>query len=1261
MGFMGLLSSLLPACEVDLGPREPPSGGSFGAVVFREACQRVTYSSELETQQTLDVSGSRSRAVCIGQAAPTDAAPVVQAMFMERTNIISGVDTGVPPELQDPLDTYLRALQPLQDDGTMVTLLERTGQALQQLGGDSGTTAGLSRLGHQSGIRPARTSGGLVRALSAVPSLDEFIGVALPLLDMDGIAAADFKTLLGATAFELRHLSRSTEPPTSPERSAALLRDLLTATRPELKTGQSLLITLRDPRGLPLLDDVAAPYVKDLGTGLAKANADGYFVNAGGQPIPYVTPLPDVGVGIGASRDAQGRALRPDGKPLYRYAELDGSLLSALLVDAPRLADDAPGKAGGPPRDMLLGLVRGASLLAGSRTMQQKTKEGETLSYMGFDPNDSALLDLAYAGTQLLRFGSAGSPPEQDMVAVLDSTKTLLGTAAYESPLARALKALLDAADESKKPAYAAAKLPEQSTLFDDLVPIIQRLLAVDNGALAEDVVAALQDPHARNLGPIMAQLADERGYFFMRQPSTSNDFVDGIHPEVPGSIIGSFGQKPSRGAPDADATLDWRNLMTSDARNNRSVLQRLMHLIADTSGGTVFCNGRNASAFGGLVVFDQACDMFKIDSVGQFFLLAIASPALKTDTATNAKQAASFLEAIKNGNDCRCAAGTGPCRDKPNQVRRCNALTSNILDGTRGDGVLENLLGVTSLNDDHTGFGRYPRPAATARALFLDLWDPVAKQRPQYTPSQPAELLLNHTTNPDGSLCYNADLSPCVDLADPDGRKFKDGNGQDRLFVDEHNGILFALEMVRPPATLPDGTANPFPGDSFYDAMRPLVDAFAKHRECVQSDGGTGCAKWQNATQLLIDALTVVHRHYPSARSQNYGRSFADSYGAAAAADAAVSYEPLLAKILGGDLLLATAELSPILTALTTDGQVGSPRALPVLIRLLRYVFDPTQTAPGGLRYRDHSTVALRNDGKPAGGVTPFYLLADALKKKKALLQKPDNQVARDRWNQAVSDIIDVMLKVQVSAGMMGPKYQFDNPRLRPLGQILLDFAKGRVTAHGSDLAGWTDKLNADLTDVLTGPLVTSVVDLGTKLDDNAEARAQTYLLLRQLLDDKNVGARAALSVTVVDAVQLLLDEPDLLPIGRGLAGLVDPQTGPALTGITLMRRGRELEQKSSLVAMPKQVLVRLLKSLYQLDSSGVHPMFRLSDAIAEVNRARPGLAGDYTGEDYQAVLQNTGKFLVEQQRGLLRFIQIVQSRCLPGATDSACPQTQN
>jgi hypothetical protein len=1241
-GLSIALAGLLAGCNADLGQRVPPSGNSFGTIVFREACERVSYTAELQSQSGLDVSGTAARAMCNSGSAPPGVDPTVQALFMERSNIIIGVDNGVPVELQDPLSGYLRALQPLQDDGTLVTLLQRAGQSLQQLAADDGTVAALAKLNLQGGIRPQETSGGVIRAAAAATSLDDFIGVSLPLLDKGGAGEASFTALLTASAFELRHLDRSTDVPTSPERTPALLRDLLTATRPELATGQSLLVARRDPRGMPLLDQIVDPYLPDM-NGLAQANDQGYFIDRLGRALLYQPPLPDLEITTVVPRDAQGRALASNGKPLYQYMELDGSLLSALMVDAPRLFDDSPASGSTTPRDMVLGLTSGASLLAGSRTMLQKTKGGETLNYSGYNRADSPLLDLAHGGVQLLRFGSGGTPPQKDLLTALDGTKTLLGTDAYESPLARTLKALLDARTESKKPIYNSAAIPDQSTLYDDLVPILQRLLAIDNGLLAEDLVAALADPHAQNLGSIMAQLANERGYFFMHQPSTPDEFNNGLDPTAPGATIGTYGQAPDRSAPDSDAGTDWRNLKTNDPQSNRSVMQRLLHLIADTGGGTVFCNGRNASVFSGLVVFDEPCDMFRVDSVGQFFLLSIASPALRSDPTTYAKQQASFLSAINNGNDCRCKAGTGPCRNQVDQTRKCNALQMNILDGQRGDDVLAGLLGVK-------GFGRYPEPPAAARALFMDLWDPTKQQVPTYTPTQPADLLLNHIVNADSSLS--------VDTADADGRKFKDGNGVDRLFVDEHNGVLFALEQVRPATTLPDGTPNPNPNDNFYAAMRPLVDAFAKHAECLAHDMNGNCTQAQNGTQLLIDALSVLHKHYPSMRSGNYGRSFAASYGPAVSPDGADSYEPLLAQVLGGDLLVATAQLSPILMGLTTDGMMGSPRALPALIRLGRYVFDPAVGPPGGMFYRDQTKVALRNDGKPAGGTTPFYLLADALKEKKSIFARPENAAAKARWDQAISDLIDVFAQVDVTADTMGKKYKLDNPRLRPIARILLDFAEGRVNSHASDLLGWANQLDTDLGDLLTGPLVTGLVDLATTLDNNDAARGMTYALLRQILDANNPGARTALMVAAVDAVQLLLDDGDLIAIGRGLASLVDPQTGIGQIGVSFMRRGHELEQASDLVPAPKQLLVRLLQTLYRLDAMGRHPMFRISDAIAEVNRATPGVPSDYTSDDYRSILSTTGKFLVEQQRGLMRFINIVQSRCLPGATDPGCPQ---
>lgn len=1247
LGVSGL--SALAGCDAQLGERVPIRDASFGVAVFREVCQRVTYTADLSEPgapraRPLDASGSSRRALCRGEVEPAaDDAPTVRALFGQRRNIITGIDAGIPeqPEdLQGALDGYLRAMAPLLDDGTLPELMLRSGGSLRELAADEPVVESLARLGHLGGMRPRATAGGVVRAVTESSSLDGFIGAALPLLDSGGRAAIELKAALAASAFTLRHLKPDPEEAASPERTPALLRRLLTSTHPELRESRSLLVALRDPRGLPLLAEVVPPFVKDA-QGLALADRAGYFIDASGQRVPYLAPLPEAGAAGREPRDALGRALRTDGSPLYSYADLDGSLLVALLHETGSLLADAPQVPGGAPRDVLLGLVRGVALLGGSRAQLSQFRDGETLTYTGFSERDSVLLDLAHGAAQLLRFQpmTAG----RDLADALRGVRALLGDPDLrnQSRLARVTAALLAAADEAKRPAHETARLPDGSTLLDDLVPIVQRLLAVDNGQLAEDVVTALGDEHTKNLGPILARLADERSYFFMRAINSSeglgdlprscmpvmNEEVNGL---MPCGVLGDFGSRPDRGAPDRDVTLDWRSRETSNPRNNRSVLSRLLHMVADSNSGRPFCNGRGASIFGGLVRFDDECDMFQIDSVARFFLLSVASPALRDRTDTFAKPAASFREAIRSGRLCRGAA--------PDPAGKCAGMLSTIDDGVNGDRVLEGIMGIQ-------GFGRYPEPPATARALFMDL-DGAMSGAPKRT----QDLLFNHVAQGAGYI---------VDAADPDGRKLRDGSGIERRFIDEHNGVLFALEKVRAPATMPDGSLNKYPADTFYEAIRPLIDAFARHAECAVRDGSGACTRWQNATQILADAMTVLHRHHPSDRSERFGRGFAGSYGPQVRPEGAVSYEALLARMLSQDLLPAVVELAPVIERLTVDGQIGGRRALPLLIQLARFAFDPA-VGPA-LRYRDKDRVALRGDGQPAGPVTVFYLIADALKQQRQIFMRPENLAHKAAFEQARSDALDTLLKLRVSVDGMGDKtYAFADPRLRPMAVLLLDFVIERVLAHGGDPGGWADALVRDATDAVMGPLMPAMLDLGVKIGGDPVARGAAYALLRELVADG--PAREALAVTILDGVQLMLDEADLLPLGRAVARLLDPDRGPALTAVTLLRRGRELEQASEQVPAPKQTATRMLRSLYRLDADGVHPMSRLSDAIAEVDRAHPAqgepAVGDFRAADYGSVLRQIADFLIDEQRGLMRLIRIVQARCQSGSLRAGCPE---
>lgn len=1213
--------ALCLGCDADLGMRAAQSGGSFGSIVFREVCQRVAYSTEAAARaagapgaRKLDVSGVQDRALCAGSLAPpADADPALVQLVARRAQLVDAIDAALPDtdaeHLPAALDAYLRQLTPLEDDGTVTKLLKRSGDLLDGMARDADLTAGLAHLGRYAGITPPETAGAVLKSAVSAPGVDDVVQSTLPLFAAGGAARAEFLALLAAGAFELRHLAVDADP-RAPDRTPRLLRDLLVSRSMELidVRARPLYVALRDEKGRP---------VPAMGQG---------------QPVSYVPPLPEPGEAKGKYlRDASGRALAKDGGLLYSYADLNGSFGLALLEDAHRLFD--------PQKHIPFGLLRGAARLAGSRVMLAKQRDGESLAYQGFGADDAVILDLAHAAAQALRFQSASMKPGDEIVGLLKSVQALMADPSNEGPLSRALKGLLDAADEAKKHDYDAVKLPADSTLYDDLAPVLARIFAVPG--LVEDIVAALdpaRHPEGKALGPITAQLMTDRGYFFMRQP-TDADVGKGPLDPADNGVVGSFGHPVDRSQPDSDATLDWKGQKTADPRNNRSVFQRLLQVLSD-SNGQKLCNGTYAD--GGRVFLDN-CDMFQIDNLAQFFLLAVASPALRSDPATFARQAASFVEAIKNGRDCR-----GTAKD-PDAANKCVFLKKLVRDDARGDEVLAGLMGIV-------GFGRYPEPAAAGRALFVDLQSITQ-------PYSPKDLLLNHVN------MIGMDGSYVVDAADPDPRKIGDpaDRNNKHLFIDERNGVLFALEKVSAPVKMLDGSTQ---NVNFYQAMRPLVDAFAKHAECFPASDPM-CAKGQNATQILADAMTVLHRHWPTARSQLFGRSFADSYGPLVRPDGARSYEPLAAKIMAGDLLPATADLSPILLSLSTDtGQ----KSLPIIARLLRFLFDPSQT-PDLKDRKGNPARSVRNDRRDAyddptltqvlgrsgkGGPTIYYLFADALSAKRAVLDRPENQADKDQWNQAVSDLIDAFLKVDVGDKMGQPQYRFDNPRIRPVTVLLLDFLLGRVTAHRSDLSGWTNKLIADLAGVdkkegLSGPLFAALVDLSVKLDAQDDARRKTAVLLQQLLDENNQAGLRGMAVATVDATQLLLDDMDLVPVGRGLAAALDVDKGPVDPGLTLLRRSREL-------ASDKTLLLHVLANLYtQHDVAGaypVYPMFRIADAIAEVDRATPGQPGPYTPDDYRALLGETAHFLKDQDRGLTRFIDIVQHRCVSGSPDPSCPK---
>lgn len=1199
LGALGA-AAVLVACDVDLGTRATPAAHTLGEITYAEACQRVAYTGELAEYRAgqrpgLDASGVGYRAMCSDGAPPPAGAPqVLQAVAAERAAIVSNIDRAVPAALEDPLDQALRGMLPALDGGEAQAAASIAGRVVQEMAADPAVPLALTRLGLRDGFRPQATDGALLRAVLDYPDIWSVGTAVLPRLwpstpgGTDAPGSDGRRALLRAVARELGQVVPVADV-RQKDRTGRILSDFLLTESAELRSlpaGQSLWGVLRDPRGAALVSTpggvLPAPFVDKDKDGLADLDALGRFVGADGKPLPEVTPFPTwqqsqpggTSKDNAAGRDAAGRALSTSGgtQTLYSYVNLDDTVLAGLLREASGLFD--------PKRDIPLRLARGMLPLLGPRVPARKDYPTGALEFTGFDKARAPLLDMSYALTQLLGYSDAGDATGADLSRLLRGLQLLLINS--EPTVAQNLDAVIKAFDTAKQPMYDAAKLDPRSTLYDDLLPILVRLVRVPG--LLNEVLASLNDPAVRDLGPILSLLMTDSSYLFMNQAQ--------LDYSKPNSVIGTLGKQVSRGLPDSDFDLD-----PASPKNNRSLLQRVLHILND-SNGISLCNRDGAYVNLTILFIDikiagpaKPCELYKLDDLGLYFLLSIADKNEKQrDPYTN------FLNSLLNG------------------VLKAGAQALNLVGG------LGDLIGIP-------GFTDYPSPEQLARMLFQD-----DTKRSDFFKTT-LDLGSCSPQRP-GTLCSNRNLP----------------------WREDYNGALFALETVRAPS----GSGN-----NFYKAFRPVVNAFARYDECVTRDGSGACTKKRNAAKILVDLLSVLHRHWPTDTSRFYGLD----YEAQSKKSGLSRYEPLLADLLSkGGLWSSTVQLGTALAATRVDDGSNAPLGT-VVQRFLLWLLDPE--APrlyGPLSFRDGTTVALRNDGKPtfaamgdpylfeavspaaAGRVTPFDLLVDAWKKKQAALAAEPQQKAD--WNGAVSAAADLYLSALPVAG----GYKLGTPRLRPILLSTLDVLRARVRAHATagDLKAWAQRgLYGDLESALSGPVAAGLVDTLSAVAGDSEASSQLYRLLTAILADPGPSATdaarfKAVLYTAADLVQLLLDDTDLVPLIKHLGPLfdVDPAQNlslGALDGLmAVLRRGIPTDKA--------QVMITLGRNFLRADASGRYPASYLGDSIAEINRARAGAPGvrgtDFDEADHAAALSTLGKALLDDQRGVRRILDVIAAR---------------
>ena len=1110
--IVGLLGS---ACHPSFDEsRDPVDNGTFGETVLTLMCKRIGYLDDLADGGTTDVRGDTYRDICrLGLAPPDAASGAMKALLAERELLADATDAIFPADYLPDLQTFLTSndFLGLYDDDTATQAIDALIGTLRYLGDDGETMAALERLGHRLGYRPITPALGAVRAFVSYPELHDLVLTLTTAITPGGGARGEWENLVEAVGASMRNAA-APDSPDAPDRTLRIALDFLLRERALLGTSMQVPLTVRDTRGVAQVQRpggaLPAPFVDGNGDGQADVDALGRFVDASGQPFDAPAPftLPDDATPTPWQfRDPLGRALAADGGPLlYQYVDLDKTVMAALARDSLQLFD--------PQKGTALDLLRGSSALVGARKEMTKTYDnGETLTYRGYDPEQPMpLLDMTYAYMQLLR-----DPAIYDTLAL---ARTLLQN--NEADVARLAEAMIGAARKGDN--HPEAIIPPEAPLWDDLVPVVKAIL--DRPALVQSLMTAMERPETAQLG--------ERFRKFLV-------YKDRFDINAQQAVVGAFATMVDRSQP--------------DSAFNRSIFQRILHVIADSNGARA-CNKQGARVvdpFVGITLGTyNECQLFQVNNLAVFYLQSIAYAKNASGQYICENDAGAFDSTTTAATPEGCVSQGRRPRPKANFNYNWGTVVQGSIDLFGGDGFLEDTVGID-------GMRTHPTPAALNRVLFLDP-----------TPS--------YLTN----------------IIDP----LRDREGD--LFKAQHAGTLPVWEK-----------------EGFYDQIRPVVQAFADN----------------NAEQLFVDLMVVLHKHWPTKDSVTHQSTQPTAPGYVWGSGG-MTYEPLMADILAdGSLLGALQGTAPRLNAITVNG-----KAYEEIVRVAaRYLFTPQ----AGLADRNGATSTTTSDGRAVAQLTPWHLLADAYNHKRARMAAAGAE--GEAWTTSISEVVDVLTR-GIDVPQQG--WRFRNPRLRGVGVALVDLVESRLRAHDTagDRAAWlSQRLPDDLEDVLTSPVFAGAADFVLSLQATPETRLQLEKLMQYLVDEATSAEAFVTSLTAIaDVAQIALDDRDLVPIARAVGEIIRPERGWLEAQLLFVRDARTSDAN--------RALARMMVNLYTEHRPGHSAVGDLIDGLSEVLRARPydDLGAAYTAEDYRALMTGVASFLDEEKRGLRKFIAIIKSR---------------
>jgi hypothetical protein len=707
-------------------------------------------------------------------------------------------------------------------------------------------------------------------------------------------------------------------------------------------------------------------------------------------------------------------------------------------------------------------------------------------------------------------------------------------------------------------------------------------------------------------------------------------------------------------------------NRSGADTGSNRSEMQRFLQAIHDTNGVTA-CNKAGAVVHARLyspvsLNIDlplggtyPECNVFKIDNLAAFYLDSIIGNASMY-----------FRPSIlRNGIVGIGAADVGVIEN-----------SSGIgFDGTAG--------GDTNNGPDLTKPGFWdtnasqtfrPKPGWLNRLVFFDL----ANDSPTATGKN---YLTNHfLTDLQGP---NIGSSVCPERVIPDPCNNNSDCGSNAAASVAADGNVHGLRNCPNGDWLfqRDQDATMVWEDyGFYAAITPLVSAFATAANPV-----TG--KPRHREDLFIGLMEALHKHWQSSKgTADECLLGVDATGkkVTCTQDGADSYEPLMAQIFASDMLTALHDLVKIVAGISVPTCTASDPSthactklgpaqdgITVLANATDALINPDRAKFLGLKDRKGSVTSLRNDGTTNAQVTPLYLVLETLNEFDAAFAQyaqanPTDTKRQAQWRLARSQLVDTFLSVN---GQNTATQTFADPSLPKILPVLVDAVRAQLWAHCAPpygLCPWArTQLWTNLGNVLGGPTFSATVDLTEAIRQDDPGRIETEKLLAYLLDAASSNdALAEMLASTDDLLQVMRDDTNLVPLyhvmaaaavasttdaqGNTQRGVLDATTallgrvaGRAVDGSGKEICARELDPDAVLNVGLAHLVTPMVGPGGQPSDT---PLEVILDAIADVNRAAPGTPTKLAGGDYANIANELGEFLLDDQRGLEQFYEIVR-----------------